>query len=171
MKPAKLAVALITVLGLAAGFQFGLAAERGPSTPEERAQAVNLARALEQNPLHEGAKDARQWLTVWLIEIPDITVKLCSGLLGPIVGSKENYSSELFAQMMFSSAAYIIENPKKAKDQHAVYLAGVEGTLKAYEAILKEKPEARHAFLDELIEKRNQGELDKHVRQATKKCK
>jgi len=48
----------------------------------------------------------------------------------------------------------------------AVYIAGLEGALRAYESILTTKPNAKWKFLDDLIEKRNKGKLAEHVRQA-----
>jgi hypothetical protein len=55
--------------------------ERGPSTSEERTKAVQFARDLEADPLGPNAKEERSWITVWLIQIPDITVKFCTSLL------------------------------------------------------------------------------------------
>ncbi len=145
--------------------------KRGPSTAEEREQTIRLAHALETNPLDERAKAARAWLIEFLTEVPDINVKVCPSLLDPLLDSKKNYSTELVVQPLFSSAAFIIENPDKANDDEAVYLAGVEGALKAYEAILKAKPKARWAVLDEMIEKRNKGELTAYVKQLiAQKC-
>lgn len=147
------------------------AQQRGPSTPEERARVVEVARALEQDPLDKENKKGREWALAWVIQVPDLTIKLCTDLLGPVAGSKKNYSSELIAQLIISSAAFAIEHPDKATNDNAVSLAGVEGTLKAYEAILKEKPKARHEFLDELLQKRDKGELSHLVEETMKKCK
>lgn len=84
------------------------------------------------------------------------------------MGAKKNYDSELFAQTLASAAAFLISHPDQAKDQVAVYTAGVEGALRAYESILKMKPKAKWPFLDELIEKRGKSELTEYVRQATR---
>lgn len=146
------------------------AAERGPSTPEERQRAVSIARSLETEPLGPTAKDDRAWVLKWLIEVPDIQVKACSEFLGPVTGSKKNFSSEIFVQMMISDAAFVIEHPDKADDQLAHFAAGVEGALKVYESILKIKPKARWPFLDELIQKRDGGTLLDHVRKSADKC-
>jgi hypothetical protein len=73
--------------------------------------------------------------------------------------------------MLYSAAAFMIENPKKKNDQHAVYLAGVDGALKSYEAILKKDSQVRWPFVDGLIEKRDQGKLGEYVQEAMKKCK
>ncbi|HXE76061.1 MAG TPA: hypothetical protein VNN18_10555 [Candidatus Xenobia bacterium] len=162
---------LATVLAIAIASPAASAEKRGPSTPEEREHAVKLTRGLEQYPFHEGAKEAREWLLSWLIEIPDITVEFCGDLIGPVFKADKNYSSELFVQTIFSSAAFIIENPAQAKNREAVYQAGLEGALRMYESILKAEPQARHKFLDELIEKRDKGQLSEHIKKVMKKCK
>jgi hypothetical protein len=147
--------------------------QRGPSTPQERARAVNLTRFLEDDPLNEKAPDARRWIFTWLAAVPDITVNVCSDFLKPLMDKDKNYSSEIFGQSVYGSAAFIIENPDKADDDEAVYLAGLESSLKTYESILKVKPKAKWPFLDELIEKRGKGELDDYVREVLSKgnCK
>ena len=148
--------------------------KRGPSTPEERAKAVQIARALEGDPLQSGNKDMRTWFTLWLIEVPDITVQVCGEELGPVFHEKDrdkNFVSEIFGQSMFSSASFVIEHPDEAKNPIAVYTAGVEGSLKAYQSILKTHPEAKWPFLDDLIVKQQSGELAKYVEKATAKCR
>lgn len=146
---------------------------RGPSTPDERATAVRAARLLETDPFNKDAKKVREWLLKWLIEAPDISVEICAGYLPPLYGTKnKNNEANLAMQMTFSSAAFIIENPDKAKDEVAVNLAGLEGTLKMYESILKSKPNAKIDFLDQLIAKRDKGELRAYVEDiAANKCK
>jgi hypothetical protein len=147
--------------------------ERGPSTPEERAKVVRLTRQLERDPLGKDAKEARQWLTVWMIHVPDVVVRPCGALLGPVVGegTKDDYSAELQSQMMFAQATLVIENPEAAKDLHAMYVASVESALKTYEAILKKKPAARRPYLDDLLAKRDKGEIHAYVKQAMAGCK
>ncbi|HEV2913678.1 MAG TPA: hypothetical protein VGX92_10390 [Pyrinomonadaceae bacterium] len=175
MKRQRALLLLVTVMlafMLGSGVQSSRAQKRGPSTPEERAKAVQLTRALEADPLARDSKDARRWLVTWLTDVPDITVTICPDYLRPIFNQDKNYAPDLFFQMTFSSAAFIIEHPDQANDAVAVNLAGVEGTLKAYEAILKAKPKARWPFLDELIERRSKGTLEEYVREInTTKCK
>jgi hypothetical protein len=147
------------------------AQQRGPSTREERARAVELARRLETDPFNAEAREWRRWLLTWIDEVPDITVNVCN-LLSPLSGSNRRFAREIVIQVIFTSAAYIIENPDKAAiDDDAAYIAGVRGALKAYESILKERPEARWHFLDDLLQKRDKGELDDWVRRtADQKC-
>jgi hypothetical protein len=144
---------------------------RKSSTPEERAKAVEIARSLESDPLNKNAKEQRRWITLWLIEVPDVSVKMCGRLLGPLLDADKNYSTEIVTQMLPSEAAFVIQNPDKAKDDIAVYTAGVEGSLLTYEAIVKVKPKTKWPYLDDLIQKRDKGELLKHVREAATHCK
>jgi carboxypeptidase Q len=164
MRCLPLALAALSTLCCAA------AAERGPSTPEERKQAAEIAHRLEADPISPDNQANREWITMWLIEVPDIQVKVCSTLLDPLMGTKKNYASEIFGQMMFSSAAFAIENPEKANDDAAKYQAGLEGALKAYESILKTDRKARWKHLDDLIKRRTAGTLAEFVRESMKSC-
>jgi hypothetical protein len=163
-----LAVSTTLLFALVAAQTQLQAAQR--STPEDRAKVVSIARFLETDPLGPQAPEQRQWVIRWLIEVPDIHVKSCN-LVGPVMGSKKNYATEIFAQTLASSAAFIVENPNKADDEIAVYTASLEGALRAYESILKAKPKAKWPFLDGLIEKRAKGELPAYVREAATHCK
>ena len=153
------------------------AQKRGPSTPEERAKAVQLVHALEAEPLHKNGQQARRWLLTWLVDVPEISVTICGDYLAPLYNEKDKerekkYAAEITTQMPFSSAAFIIEHPEQAKDDVAVNKAGLEGSLKAYEAILKIKLAAKWPFLNQLIERRDKGTLEEYVRKiSTTKCK
>lgn len=145
---------LLLVLSAAAAAQ-----GRGPSTAEERAKAVRLARELEDDPLGESAGHSRAWLIEFVKTVPDLDITICSSLLSELFKTEENYAPELSIQPVFSQTAFVIEYPKEANNQTATLLAGMRGTLRAYEAILKVEPKARHKLLDELLEKREKNEL------------
>lgn len=147
-----------------------LASERGPSTPEERARAVRIARDLEEHPLSSDTKEDMRWLTMFLIEVPDITVQWCTSLLSPIHDDESKYVPKISTQVLFSTAAFVIENPEKANDKLAVNTAAVEGALRTYESILRKKPKAHIALLDELLSKRDEGQLAAYVEEAMKDC-
>ena len=142
--------------------------QRGPSTTEERATAVQAARLLESDPFSKDAKKLRQWFTRWLIEIPDITVEACSAYFGPAGDKKYKYAGDLLTQTMFSGAAFMIERPADAGDRLAVNLAGVEGALRMYTAMVRSEPKAKHEFLDQLIARQEKGELRAYVDQVAK---
>ena len=136
------------------------AADRGPSTQEERDRAVRLARLLESDPLHPKAKDARQWLAVWVISVPDISVSMCIHFVGGVQKvHKYAHDSEIGVQTMYGQLAYQIEHPDAKSDEEATYVAGVESALKAYESIIAKEPKSKVPFLDDLLVKRDHGEL------------
>ncbi len=147
------------------------AQKRGASTPEERKAAVQMVNFLETQPFAKKAKDYRASLLYFLAEVPDITVKLCTNVFGESKKFKGDYDAELTGQLAYSQAKFIIENPDKAKDETAAYLAGVEGVLRTWESIKKEKPKAKFKLMDELLEIQKAGTLAEYVKANAAKCK
>jgi hypothetical protein len=167
----KLNAALIVLL-LASLSQSSLFAQgRGPSTEQERRRAVELANSLENEPLGKNAKDYRRELLVFLTQVPDINVTLCAGMLGDPKKIKGDYSAELTGQQIYSQAKFIIQHPELAKDEHQVYLAGVEGVLRAYAAIKQAKPKVKIEGLEQLAAKQQAGQLSEFVKSTMSGCK
>jgi hypothetical protein len=146
------------------------ARQRGPSTPEERARAVKIAHELEEEPLGKDAKENREWVFQWIVDIPDITVNACFEYFGKLPSPAHGHTKEIVNQMIISSAAFMIEHPDKSKDEQAVATAGLLGSLKAYQAILRQEPDARWPFVDKLVEMRDQGKLDDYITGTRRKC-
>ena len=167
------AIRAIAIATLFLGFlapRPGRAQTRGPSTPEERARAVKVAHELEQDPLAKDARERREWMIQWIVEIPDITVDVCFDYFGTLPDPPKGHSVEIARQMVLSSAAFMIEHPDKAKDEQAVALSGLLGALRTYQAILKQDAASRWVHLDKLIQMREQGKLDDYVAETRKKC-
>ena len=144
---------------------------RGPSTPEERAYAIELTRNLEKDPRSLDASAARAWLGTWWDEIPDFTVRPCN-LVDPPDHERYEYSTELYDQITYSEGVYIVQNSGTPIDWNAAFLAGVNGALRAYESILKQKPSDTSAFLDDLRQQRDTGQLANTVNHlAQQRCK
>jgi hypothetical protein len=163
---------LLSFLVMVCSFWFAFAQnKRGPSTPEERKRAVEMATFLETNPLAKEAKDYRAALLFFLAEVPDITITLCTNVLGESKRIKGDYHAELVGQLAYSQAKFVIENPDKAHDAVAVYLAGVEGVLRTWQAIKTAKPKAKFPLMDELLQKQQAGTLAAHVTEGMKGCK
>jgi hypothetical protein len=144
--------------------------QRGPSTAEERARAVKVAHELEDDPLAKDAKDNREWVVQWIVDIPDITVNVCFDYFGKMPNPPRGHSKEIVRQMIISSAAFMIEHPDKAKDEQAVATAGLLGALKAYQSILKGESDARWPYMDKIVQMRDQGKLDDFVTDTRRKC-
>jgi len=162
---------LILVAFLVAVTSLSAQQKRGPSTPEERTKAVQFAHDLENNPLGPQAKSEREWLLRWVMDVPDITVAFCPQILGTELSDKQPYGTEIRTQLMFSQAAFLIENPDKTKDDLAIQTAGVNGSLRVYELILKDQPNARSKTLDEIIARRDMGTLQGFLQEAVERCK
>ena len=163
-----LVVVLIIACGFSASNSFGQ--KRGPSTAEERRHAVEIATLLENDPLNKNAEKLSRELLTWLIEIPDITVTICTGMLGDYSKIKGDYAGTITTQLSFAETRFVIEHPELAKDEYQVYLAGVESVLKTYQNIKKAKPKVRLAPLEELLLKQQAGELPEFVKNAMGGC-
>jgi hypothetical protein len=161
-----------TTITLVVGSTFTALAQqqqRGPSTAEERDRAVKIASALQADPLSPDKSD-RQWFMLWLIQVPDISVPMCPSLHGDLGDEKKSdYPGAIVAAEMGAEAAYVIGHPDRAKDKSAVYAAGVEGAVNAYQAIRAKDTQYHVKELDDAIQKRDQGKLANYV--TSKKCK
>ena len=164
---------LCVTLVLASGFfaNPAVAQERGPSTAAERKRAVEIATLLENDPLNKDQKALSRELLLWLISVPDISVTMCTNVLGDYSKIKGDYAPTITAQLTFSEAKFIIEHPDQAGDEHQIYLAGVEGVLKTYQNIKKAKPKVKIEPLEQLLVKQQAGELPEFVRGAMSGCK
>lgn len=144
---------------------------RGPSTAEERAYAILLTQHIEKDPLSLDASAARAWLDKWWEEVPDLTVRPCNLVDAPN-HEPYLYGSELYSQITYAQGVFILQNPAKTTDWNAAFLAGIEGALRAYESILKQKPDVRSEFMDELLQQRAAGNLGATLRELVQeRCK
>jgi hypothetical protein len=169
MKRCLLLIALIIACGVSASSS--LAQKRAPSTAAERKRAVEIATLLENDPLNKNANNLSRELLIWLIEIPDITVTICTGMLGDYSKIKGDYAGTITTQLSFAETKFVIEHPEEAKDQYRVYLAGVESALRTYQNIKKAKPRVRLEPLEELLVKQQAGQLPEFIRNAMVGCK
>ena len=165
MKRTLLTAALAAVL-----LAPGLVSARGVSTPAERKRAVETTRRLEREPFAKSANADRRWLFQWIVEIPDIQVRICSGPLDTLVKEDAPNGKILYAQAGFGMAAYLIESPKKANEWVAVQTAGLESVLRTYESVLKKQPGAHVDVLDSLLAARKAGKLGTIVQEQMKTC-
>src|SRR5208283_2632201 len=164
----KLFVVLI-VLIVAASIP-SAAKMRGPSTAEERAQALEYAQSLEQHPLAKDNLEKRMWLTEWLVNVPDVTVTPCCKGLESLDKVNGTYSNQLRMQVLYSQAAFQLQHPEE-KNAVTIQTAGLAGTLRAYRAIQQFDPSAKYPLLDNLMSLEKQGKLEKYVQKQNKRLK
>ena len=130
---------------------------------------IKATAILEQQPFHEKAKDFRSWAMAYVIQTDDVSVIVCAGdVLAPVMDKKNKYSSELLAQYTLGMAAFKLSNPDKIKDEDSAQLVGLESAIKAYEAMVKLKPKAQFAGMDDFAAKLKSGDLKKIIADA--KC-
>jgi len=147
-----------TILLLVCLATFSFAQEkRGPSTPEERAKVVQIAKALENDPVAATMRPEREWLVRFLIDVPDINLKLC-GASFPYE-KKFKFGPDLLAVSMAGMASSIIEHPETAKDSAVVGQAGLEAVLRAYTKLLETHPKDHSKKLDESLVHQKDGTL------------
>jgi len=139
---------------------------RGPATDQERAQALDYIQSLEANPLAKDSLEKRMWLTEWIVQIPDFSVKPCCKALDSLDKINDTYSNQLRMQAIYSQAAYVLQHPD-AKNELEMQAAGLAGTLRAYKAIRRFDPTAKYPVLDNLLSLEKQGKLVQYVEQQT----
>lgn len=142
------------------------ASAQDTSTPEERAQWVEATHKLESAPLDDSVNKQGDAAFKRLSDVHDVHVLLCPALLSEFNGMKYAYAHTITRQYMMASGAFQIENPDKAADAKATALAAVESVLKTYQAILKQKPDAKAKPLDDLLKKQSQGKLNDALKQC-----
>ncbi|MRR13301.1 hypothetical protein EG835_12800 [bacterium] len=146
------------------------AQEATTSSAEDKAQALSLVKQLEEDPLASGAENARQWLTNFIVNAPDLFISTCPELLGPLNGQGKNGAPDIIAQLYFGNAAWAIQNPDKATDREAMLTGGLESTIRLYENLLKQKSRWRWPILDDLRGRVKKGTLADYVRENLDKC-
>ncbi len=147
-----------------------LAQEATASSAEDKAQALALVKQLEDDPLASGAENARQWLTNFIVNAPDLFISTCPELLGPLNGQGKNGAPELVGQLYFGNAAWAIQNPDKATNREAMFAGGLESTVRVYESLIKAKPRWRWPILDDLRSRVKKGTLPQYVGENIGKC-
>ena len=140
------------------------------STPADRQRLVSIARKLAAAPLDQALAQEREWAVNWAVAMPDIHVRICPSLLADLRRPKYKYKSEIGEQLLISSAAFLIEHPEQSDGMANQSVAGMEGVLKAYSAILKSDPQANAKSLDALLEKQHEGKLADAVWEIVKDC-
>jgi len=167
MRKVLAAVSVLLALSLGVGAQ---EQKRGPSTPEERARAVQFAQALEARPTDLSLRDDYKWLLVWAVEVPDLTVSICTANMP--WKDKYKHSGDLAAVGLSATVAFVIQYPDKGKDSATAGLAAMESMLRAYQRIVEQDPKAHSKEMDEVVEIKRQGKLEEYIRgRWTKTCK
>jgi hypothetical protein len=161
---------LLPILPLLFSLLSGTPQSRDPVSAEQRQRVVAIAHKLEATPLDQALFPERDWAEKWILENPDVRIRVCMQLLPDLRRPRYKFRLEIVDQMMLSSAAFLIEHPDKAGDHLAENVGGLQGVLKVYAAIVKSNPDARVPALDDILEKQSRGELLEFARETIKAC-
>jgi hypothetical protein len=160
----------MTVCVLALGASPISAADRAPSTPEERQQALDYIHHFQADPLNPDVKSQVQWVTMWAIQVPDVHVNLC--ILVDLPKGDKKHSQTLFTAIVMSQTAFAIQHRDNPADVSAEYLAGLDGLLSVYEKVVAANAKDRQPALDDLLQRRQAGTLADYVKErAATSCK
>jgi hypothetical protein len=163
--------AILSAFLLSSPSIYAIAADRGSSTQEERKQALDYAQDFLSNPLGPNAHKEREWVVTWAIQVPDVHVSFCMLLERQPKGDKQDADS-ITAGILLAQTAFAIQNPEAKANSEEAYLAGIQGALKVYELLLKDRAKDRQPYLDDLIQRRDAGTLPQFVQErASKACK
>jgi len=143
-----------------------LAQPRGPTTPEEAARIVQLAAAANQDPLGVMTSSDGRWFEKWADDVPDYQFGPDKGVAWAVTtgAAKGAFKRVLRFQHTLSAAAFQVQHhvadPRKNDaDMQAKTLAGIEGLLRAYEALLASDPAIRTPQMDQALAARASGTL------------
>ena len=139
-----------------------------PGVQNESEMLIKTVGLLEEKPFDKEVNKMREGALKWLIQTDKVSVSVCSLMISE-VEEKYKYKSDILTQYTLGMAAFKLTHPDKAQDEAAAQLGGVESALRLYEAIGKEKPTAKSAFLDDLLAKRAAASLSEYV--AANNCK
>ncbi len=122
--------------------------EYGQSLPNE--ELKNIATAIketENDPFSKESNNNRKVITNWLIESPDVTVKIHNVLK---LDDEYEYYSLFLIQSMITPARIVIENPKIKNDDLLIQMKTTRILLDIYKKLINEKGEL---YKNEQIEK------------------
>ena len=161
---------LLLTLSLLFSLLAAMAQSGDPASAEQRQRVVAIAHKLEVAPLDQALFPEKEWAKQWVLENPDVRIRMCMQLLPDLRRPRYKFRLEIVDQMMLSSAAFLIEHPDKVGDHLAENVGGLQGVLKGYVAIVKSNPDARIQALDDMLEKQSRGELVEFARETIKAC-
>lgn len=144
--------------------------DRRPSTPADRAKAIEIAQRLEQDLLAKSAKEDRAWMLAWISAVPDFMLKVCPGPLMPLVESKKEEPLGLWFQSLAGEMSFLIQHPESMRDQNAAKMAGLQSALRAYRNAVARDPKARTELMEELLAKDKDGRLVEEMLKVSEEC-
>lgn len=134
---------------------------KGNLSSDQLTQIALLIEETENEPTGSRADELRQVLSLWLVESPNITVRIYNTLE---LSDEYKYKPLFTTQAMLLSAKYIIRNPGMEKEHLAIQVQTLEGLLDIYAKLLAaEGDAAKDPSLESLTQKRADGLIEDYV--------
>jgi hypothetical protein len=137
--------------------------------PAAQKRIIDLSLKCETMIQIDERESIRKEVMDWWIKNPDISLNWCGNILAE--GKNPAINQFVATQGMFGAGVFILQNPKKAGDDAAVYLAGVERALRLYKTALGKDKKYEDDFLNKLLKMKESGSLKKWVENKVKICK
>jgi len=67
--------------------------------------------------------------------------------------------------------AFVIEHPEMIHDNDAVFLTGLDGSLNVYDSLVRQHAMRHWGFLENLLDRRDEGTLKEYVDSRNRHCK
>jgi hypothetical protein len=155
-----LTAALVALLTLVTPRPSDAQAPTGDREIEALFKAITF---LEEKPFDAKAAAVRAAAMKWIIDTDKVSVTVCENFFAG-AARRYAYTNDILSQYTIGMAAYKLSKPILAVDESGAQLAGVESALTSYKAMVKEQPNAKAPFMDELLAKQTGSELAEFVR-------
>jgi hypothetical protein len=150
-------------------FCFAQSGSTDPYGPAAQKRIIALSLKCEQIIPADERESIRKEVMDWWIKSPDISLNWCGNILAE--GKNPEINQFAATQGMFGAGLFILQNPKKAGDDAAVYLAGVESALRLYKNALEKDKKYEDNFFNRLLTLKENGSLKQWVKGKIKECK
>lgn len=133
-------------------------------SPKALLAAAAMIRRMETTPPGKESDQLRAGLLKWLINSPQVHVKLCGDFFTTKM-QKSELRGLLTVQLVLSLGAATIEAGPEKRTQAELDLSAVQGVLRLYETVVTTKREVRHPHMERLLVMRKARTLEQYVRE------
>jgi len=132
-------------------------------------EMLRKIRWLEENPLSASFKDTSQYVMLWAVEVPYLTVTANTNYILTMLRKKDyKYSSSVVPLLMYGNLAYLLEKPDAKTEDIKAIKAGLESMLKAYEIINEAKEDGKYKLFEDLKKRFKNNKIEKYIKKIEK---
>jgi len=126
-------------------------------------KAINL---LLENPLSEEIKDLNDFVMMWAVDVPYITLTINTDYVSGLYKEKDNdykYMGVLTVSYLFGNLLYILENPSNESTEFEAIKKSLITLIQVYDKINQQKQDGYFEFMDNLKTIYVNNELDNYI--------